>query len=603
MRKNKRGIKTTLASKIYRHISVRLILISFLAIVPINIVAVTVTQLIVNIYQDKLIDSYDNQLDQYAQDLDTNIQYWDNAVSKFLNAKNIAMLSLEGDESNAVELYRIYTEIKGIQMLLDLNTLCYVKDNVNANVSISYDTTRYTYEEMHYIQNMIESGNIPQKKNNSYIFLEAKSRLFVLRNYEFPKYSFGILIDVESIMKNVYESRARDSEIMYLANKEGVLLASISEKDKEVVITDSGMNGLIVSDFLNDKKKVIISGTSGKLNYSIVRVLQKNDMTESIPILISNLRALAFWGLLSLPLLWLFATKLIIRPLQELEEAMHEIKEGNLEYRLYKHTGTNQMDYIYEAFNHMAAEIKELTIDSYEKDIEKLQTDSINMQLQVNPHMLLNSLHTIYSMAQTKTYDNISDFTMYLMKYFRYVLRQKEALVPLKEEMEFVWYYLQIQKIRFPDSFTCAYTVEEGAENIRLPQLLIQNFIENSVKYALILGSTIEILLNIRLENGRLLISICDTGYGMEQEIVQKLQNGEIITDKTGSHIGIWNCRRRLKLYYGDNAILKINSTIGEGTQIWIEVPVNPINPDLSTNEIYKFRKKEGESDESADSR
>lgn len=140
--------------------------------------------------------------------------------------------------------------------------------------------------------------------------------------------------------------------------------------------------------------------------------------------------------------------------------------------------------------------------------------------------------------------------------------------------MKFVENYLDIQKIRYPDELSNAYWIEEGLEDALIPPLLIQNFVENSIKYARRPEKAIEVLIVIRRENNKLIISINDTGKGIASEFLNCLNSGTPYEDKNGmKHIGVWNCRKRLELFYGKDAALRIMSTEGEGTQVWIELP------------------------------
>ncbi|OYO41028.1 hypothetical protein CG709_21355 [Lachnotalea glycerini] len=160
------------------------------------------------------------------------------------------------------------------------------------------------------------------------------------------------------------------------------------------------------------------------------------------------------------------------------------------------------------------------------------------------------------------------------MEYFRYTLRNANDLVTLKEEIHFVKNYLEIQKIRFPEKFTCVYDIDEGISELLILPLIIENFVENSIKYALKMDDLIEIILIIKSDGNKMSISICDTGCGMSEDRLQQLKDGVIIHDRIGKHIGIWNCRRRLNLYYGEEAVLSISSSEGYGTQVWMEFPV-----------------------------
>ena len=83
------------------------------------------------------------------------------------------------------------------------------------------------------------------------------------------------------------------------------------------------------------------------------------------------------------------------------------------------------------------------------------------------------------------------------------------------------------------------------------------------------------------------MISVCDTGNGMESEVLEKLNTGKVIEDRNGVHIGIWNCRRRLKYYYGDQYAMRITSQLGEGTQIWMELPKEPCDKEKTARALH----------------
>lgn len=145
-------------------------------------------------------------------------------------------------------------------------------------------------------------------------------------------------------------------------------------------------------------------------------------------------------------------------------------------------------------------------------------------------------------------------------------------------ELAFIKNYIEIQKIRFPEAFTCVYQIEEECMDAGIPPLLIENFVENSMKYALIPGKKIEILLNIRREKDMLLISISDTGRGMKPEVLKALKSGQPYVDKNGNrHIGITNCMRRVEVFYDRKAMLSIVSAREEGTQVFLRVPYRRI--------------------------
>lgn len=211
--------------------------------------------------------------------------------------------------------------------------------------------------------------------------------------------------------------------------------------------------------------------------------------------------------------------------------------------------------------------------ESQEKDKKMYQAEMDNLRLQVNPHMLLNSLNTIYSLAQMKKFEAIQEYALHLVDYFRYALRRNDNLVTVEQELEFIKTYMEIQKIRYPGLLSFVYAIGAGCEEARVPPLLIQNFVENSVKYAVKPGKVTEILLNINRREDRLEISVADTGAGIKPEVLGCLRQGEPFVDAMGQkHIGIWNCRRRIEVFYNEQPHIGITSGEG-GTQIFLDVP------------------------------
>jgi two-component system sensor histidine kinase YesM len=161
---------------------------------------------------------------------------------------------------------------------------------------------------------------------------------------------------------------------------------------------------------------------------------------------------------------------------------------------------------------------------------------------------------------------------MDLVKYFRYSLKCTDELVTIHQELEFVKNYVEIQKIRYPESFYILYDVEDELLKEKIPPLILENFVENSIKYSL--GNFItEILVIIKKREYFLQVSICDDGAGIDEEILKELEKEKPYVKDGETHVGIYNCVRRLRLFYGENVKFSITSKLGEGTQIWIEFP------------------------------
>lgn len=261
----------------------------------------------------------------------------------------------------------------------------------------------------------------------------------------------------------------------------------------------------------------------------------------------------------------------VLEPADKLREAMRQIQCDRLEFRLRdtNHRNSEDMQYLFDTFDRMADEVQA----SREKDKKMYQAEMENLRLQVNPHMLLNSLNTIYSLAQMKKYEAIQEYALHLVDYFRYALRRNDNLVPVEQELAFVQTYIEIQKIRYPHALLFVYTLGKDCAGALVPPLLIQNFVENAVKYAVKPGKVTEILVNISRVADRLHISVADTGAGIKPEILERLISGQPYVDALGQqHIGVWNCRRRMEVFYREEPQIGILSGTG-GTQVYLDVP------------------------------
>lgn len=261
----------------------------------------------------------------------------------------------------------------------------------------------------------------------------------------------------------------------------------------------------------------------------------------------------------------------VLEPADKLRRAMEEIQAEHLDFRLEDtcYRNSEDMQYLFDTFDEMADKIQE----SQEKDKKMYQAEMDNLRLQVNPHMLLNSLNTIYSLAQMKKFEAIQEYSLHLVDYFRYALRRNDNLVTVDQELEFIKTYMEIQKIRYPGLLAFVYTIGDGCGEAKVPPLLIQNFVENSVKYAVKPGKVTEILLVINRRDRRLEISVKDTGGGMKPEVLECLRTGKAFVDAMGQkHIGIWNCRRRIEVFYNEEPKIRITSGAG-GTRVSLDVP------------------------------
>lgn len=354
----------------------------------------------------------------------------------------------------------------------------------------------------------------------------------------------GSLINLSDIEKQVQEQLSEE-----LAGK--VRFQKTSEAEKNQVIVASKKGGCYLTAEVS--RKVFLNHTPAQSKL---------------------LSFLLLVYILAIPVLIYVVYIKMILPTQRINEAMRRLEENDREFRIQEEGENREAAQMIHRFNAMADQLEHLKIQVYEQELEKREVEATNLRLQVNPHFILNCLNTIFSLTRTGNVDSTRRFTKYLANYLRFTLWHTSGTVNLMDEMKGVEDYLEIQKIRYPNAFTYLNYIFEEAENARIPSLLIINFVENVVKHALTLEEEVEIIVVACVVEERLRISVCDTGNGMEPELLEQLQKGEIVENETGKHIGLWNCRRRLELMYGENCTFHITSRPGEGTQVFIEIPM-----------------------------
>ena len=165
--------------------------------------------------------------------------------------------------------------------------------------------------------------------------------------------------------------------------------------------------------------------------------------------------------------------------------------------------------------------------------------------------------------------------TRSLSKLFRYSISNHNTLVTLREELDNVDNYLYIQHLRFNNKFTKISRIDEDALDYMVPKLIIQPIVENAIYHGMeFMDGDGEIEVRAFLENGDLWFTVSDNGLGMTQEQVDSLlKDTAHVSSKRGSGIGVKNVNERIRLYFGEQYGLFIESEPDEGTTIRIHLP------------------------------
>lgn len=280
----------------------------------------------------------------------------------------------------------------------------------------------------------------------------------------------------------------------------------------------------------------------------------------------------------------------LVRPLGHLQTAMERISD----FHFPAAAGADARDEVgllAQHYNRMVEKINQLVEEDYrsklrEKELGALKTQAemSMLQQQINPHFLYNTLESINMEAQRNNGEAVNKMIGSLAKLFRYSIRSgPEQGVPLETEIEYTRYYITVQENRFKDRFAVQWDIEPATQSCRVLKLILQPIVENAINHGLSeYTSGGELRISSRLEADRLTISIADNGTGMRapelEQLKQKLRlEPEDKRRPTGSldprGIGLVNVYRRLKIYYGDEADLLIESGFMKGTTVTLSIP------------------------------
>ncbi len=195
------------------------------------------------------------------------------------------------------------------------------------------------------------------------------------------------------------------------------------------------------------------------------------------------------------------------------------------------------------------------------------------LQRQINPHFLFNTLNSITSLVRSKP-ELAREMIIKLANILRVLLKDREAFLPLSEELQFTDDYLDIEVVRFGDKLKVVKEIAENTLHIVVPGMLLQPLIENSIKHGLeprISGGTVTLRSRIT-DQGRLMVEVEDDGVGMAPDRDEASVTSGLVRPGTG--IGVRNVRERMQVLYGDLASVEINSRPGRGTKVTMMMPV-----------------------------
>lgn len=264
----------------------------------------------------------------------------------------------------------------------------------------------------------------------------------------------------------------------------------------------------------------------------------------------------------------------LAKPIRRLNRAMEQVKNGDLS--VYVSTSRkDELGELTENFNYMTGDLKEYVAKLIQRQKDLNDTKLSLYQTQLNPHFLYNTLDSIKWSAKIHEIQEIASMAENLADILRKSISGNQ-FIPLKQELETIDNYLNIQRIRYLGKFVYEAEIPPQLEDCIVPKLLLQPLVENAILHGLADRKTGSILIYADQIGPNIHICVTDDGCGMSQDIIDWI-NAPIAVEREG-HLGLYNINNIIKIYYGSEYGLTADVDPGIGTTVTIVLPLKKEN-------------------------
>lgn len=324
-------------------------------------------------------------------------------------------------------------------------------------------------------------------------------------------------------------------------------------------------------------KSMVISVPMSEIGCSIVGVFPVKNFTDKIKGSTRVIVYVSIFSALFLGLILYIITNTLLKRVKAMIISMKEVREGNL----FVSVDVNSKDEFGElglSFNNMTKRIHDLVETVYKSKLMEREAQLRALETQINPHFLYNTLATISWAARKANSPEIIKISNSLAKFYRLVLNKGDTLIGVKDEIDMVKAYLDIQKIRFEAMFDVVYNIGEIVQGTQIVKNILQPLIENSLSHGIEpKRSHGTIILKVNECNNKLFIQVIDDGVGMSSKTLKQILAGKVESSQ-GSGYALKNIMTRLDTFYGNKCSFEIFSKLGIGTVISINIDTGDNN-------------------------
>ncbi|MEG0897451.1 MAG: histidine kinase, partial [Ruthenibacterium sp.] len=345
--------------------------------------------------------------------------------------------------------------------------------------------------------------------------------------------------------------------------------APLTHAEREQLITQcSDTSGNFFSSF-HGEKTLVIYNTSRLTGWKSIALISRDSLMEQYNNTSKTILTLQSVFIIGSVIVVSIFSHVLTRNLLSLNKAVSEFSRGNMNVTVSIRS-KDEIGALSEQFNHMVKQIYLLMESTKQTEREKRDAELRALQAEINPHFLYNTLNTIKMLAAVQNVANIQEVSESL-SHLLHAHMDRRRLVSVSEEIANIENYITIMQYRYTGKFLYTVLASEEAKSNYMLQMLLQPLVENAILHGIAPAKRQCILLiKIYHENENLKIRIQDNGVGMSmQKQTQLLQSPQ-----SSASIGFSNVLYRMKLYFGKNQKIEIQSEENLFTIVELTLPI-----------------------------
>lgn len=406
---------------------------------------------------------------------------------------------------------------------------------------------------------------------------------FVLKLYDISggKNMIGYIVcdaDVKATQKIMQKYQIGENTFVWLQPVGDRAFALLGEPGKsyagfyEQTMGDIQENSRTVTD-MADSEKVFFHLPVKKYGLNVYAVMPQSVLKASQKML-SRTLVMSVTALSALMIiLYTYITNRLTNPLANLMDTIGRIRGGDTELRV-NYQVQDEIGKLGEEFNYMLDSIEALIGQQYQDKLLINRAQYQALQAQINPHFLYNTLDTMSSIASIQDCDLVSDLCQSLSNMFRYSLDMKYPYATVSREIAHLKNYIFVMNVRMRQEIRYHFDIDDDALLYSVPKISIQPLVENAINHGLKnKRGEKNITIKIWQEEEKLYVMVRDDGVGMDAEKYNRLllENDTGLVEE-GDSIGLLNINARLKMIYGEEYGLSIESEPGRGSSVYLTV-------------------------------